>query len=84
MKNIVDRAKAVQKKGGHGLRKNLTDNEAMDLIFAYVEGSVSGVQVSTVLIELGFKIRSGNGATILGSRLLGLVRRGKIKITRAK
>lgn len=60
---------------------NLSDEDAIDLVIAYGRGEISGSQIAAVLTGLGFRT-GGGGTTILGNRMLRILRKGMIEIRR--
>lgn len=76
--SLLDIAMAVTPAKGGVSRPRYDDAEVVDLILAYVSGTITGSQVKAAL-----SISKGTNAhTVLGGRALALARRGALVISR--
>ena len=80
MSKILEEAKKVQTSRTYS--DKLSDDEAVDLILAYAVGEITTVQIRAVLAKRRYSTLRTNGVNLLGSRVFGLIRRGKLKLTR--
>jgi len=75
----------AKEKSQHQVGKRnvmLTDELAAELILAYVNKDVLIPSLSKTLKNIEYKITKTEALTILTSRLLGLIRRGKLKLVK--
>lgn len=82
-KSLVEQAKELTAQHPKRNMDNLLkDEDVIDLLLAYIRGELSNKSLVIIFKKLGFKESRTNGVSILAGRVLGLAKRGLIKITK--